>query len=483
VLYGLAVGGAIGGVEGAVAPNTMRDVFNRRQQVAQARADLETAQAQAAQQNIQLESVRAADTHIEAMKRVQQIDAATDVARAQYRALNDSHEKFLTEEYGILPDLSIVGNGKEVDDGAVGGQHTLAAENGGIIPPVHILVQPHDPQNSQFKIGVYAPSQQDLVKNQQGYRQVVDDARAVQGLAPIDDLSWNTNGFKGQRELAQGAMQFLAPAQQFSKENIGAVLAQRQQMLANYKNHTNANGQPDAKPEIIQQLQNSVDYLSKAKEDIQNEAIDAKKKEAAALQPFEIEKARAMGQAKAEVDAQIARGSNAALANVPPHLIPPATQAATKAGEDFAQAKSVSDRLAAMMQAAKNGNVVSYQLIPQEGALQITTSQGVHRINMAEIENYGGGSIFQRMEGRFGKALTGKSIPDSVLGDMEEMQRIQAEGSRVKYENTLKTINQTYGSNFQPVQLTTMTARAPATRTYQGHTYTQQSDGSWRLTQ
>jgi hypothetical protein len=106
-----------------------------------------------------------------------------------------------------------------------------------------------------------------------------------------------------------------------------------------------------------------------------------------------------------------------------------------------------------MMDAARSGNVVSYQLIPQEGALQITTSQGVHRINMAEIQNYGGGSIFQRMEGNFGKQLTGASIPSSVLSDMEAMQKIQAQGSKAKYENTLATVNQTYGSNFKPVEM------------------------------
>lgn len=166
-----------------------------------------------------------------------------------------------------------------------------------------------------------------------------------------------------------------------------------------------------------------------------------------------IDVATAEGRARANVEANAARGSNAALANVPANLIAPATAAATKAGEDFAQSKSVSDRLAAMMQAAKNGNVVSYQLIPQEGALQVTTSQGVHRINMAEIQNYGGGSLFQRMEGHFGKALTGQSIPASVLGDMSEMQNILAQGARAKYENSLKTINRNYGSNFQPVEM------------------------------
>lgn len=169
------------------------------------------------------------------------------------------------------------------------------------------------------------------------------------------------------------------------------------------------------------------------------------------IQQGKIAVATAEGQARANIESQIARGSNAALAQVPPHLIAPATEAATKAGTDYAQAQSVSQRLTAMMDAAKKGNVVSYQLIPEEGALQVTTSQGVHRINMAEIQNYGGGSAWQRMQGHLGKQLTGKSIPDSVLNDMSEMQAIQAKGAQQKYADTLKTINQNYGSNFQPV--------------------------------
>jgi hypothetical protein len=174
------------------------------------------------------------------------------------------------------------------------------------------------------------------------------------------------------------------------------------------------------------------------------------------IQQGKINVAAAEGAARANIEAQVARGSNAALATVPPHLVAPASAAATKAGEDYAQAKSVSDRLAAVMDAAKRGNVVSYQLIPQEGALQLTTTQGVHRINMAEIQNYGGGSLWQRLEGHIGKQLTGKSIPDSVLNDMGEMQKFMAEGSQSKYENSLKTINQTYGSKFAPVTMQPM---------------------------
>lgn len=195
------------------------------------------------------------------------------------------------------------------------------------------------------------------------------------------------------------------------------------------------------------------------------------------IQEGKVEVATAEGQARANIEAAMARGSQAALANVPPHLITPASEAAQKAGAEYAQAVSVTQRLNAMMDAAKKGNVVSYQLIPQEGALQLTTSQGVHRINMAEIQNYGGGSLFQRMEGHFGKALTGKSIPESVLNDMAEMQKIQAEGSRAKYENTLKTVNQTFGASFKPVEMTatgkgstyTPPANAPSATGPNGH--------------
>ena len=201
------------------------------------------------------------------------------------------------------------------------------------------------------------------------------------------------------------------------------------------------------------------------------------------IQANKIATAKAEGISRANIEAAMMRGSNAALANVPPHLVAPATEAATKAGQDFAQAKSVSDRLAAMMEAAKKGNVVSYQLIPQEGALQVTTSQGVHRINMAEIQNYGGGSLWQRLEGHIGKQLSGKSIPASVLDDMSEMQKIQLEGAQTKYENSLNTINQAYGSSFKPVEMKDLKSAAatPITRMYQGHTYAQQPDGSWKL--
>src|SRR5208337_875836 len=178
------------------------------------------------------------------------------------------------------------------------------------------------------------------------------------------------------------------------------------------------------------------------------------------VQAGKVAVATAEGIARANVEHQIAVGGQAALEKVPTHLAGPATEGAIKAGTEYAQAKSVSDRLSAIMDAAKKGNVVSYQLLPEEGALQVVTAQGIHRINMAEIQNYGGGSLWQSLQGHVGKALTGESIPSSVLSDMGEMQKIMSEGSRTKYENTLKTINQATGAQFKPVEMETM--KSPA---------------------
>lgn len=178
------------------------------------------------------------------------------------------------------------------------------------------------------------------------------------------------------------------------------------------------------------------------------------KQEAIQTAPQKIAVAEAEGRARANIEREVAVGGDAAVKNVATHLIAPAKADANKAGQEYAAAKSVSDRMNATMDAARRGNVISYQIIPEEGTLQITTSQGVHRINKTEIDQYaGGGSLWQRMEGHFGHALTGQSIPASVLDDMAEIQKIQAQGARSKYENSLKTINDTYGSEFKPVQM------------------------------
>lgn len=205
------------------------------------------------------------------------------------------------------------------------------------------------------------------------------------------------------------------------------------------------------------------------------------------IQAGKVAIATAEGVARANTEAAAARGNDPAVADVPAHQVLPAKADFQKANSDYAQNQAVTQRLNAMMNAAKSGNVIAYQIIPEEGTLQITTSQGVHRINMAEIEQYaGGGSLWQRMQGHFGKQLTGASIPDSVLNDMAAIQKIQQEGSRSKYENTIKGINQAYGSKFQPVEMTTNTgmirARDPQGKLHEAPAGTALPQG-WKLEQ
>jgi hypothetical protein len=339
-----------------------------------------------------------------------------------------------------------------------------------------------DPQQLRQKIDIVAKTSLGAlnVANQQ---KTVAETQASNAKAGLDQAqTWlDTNKANVIKAYQQNPQQLLSQIDAIAPPNgPNAALNARTKSQVQF---ALGNGDVEGAKAALKQAADQVGAVEKDVQVATNPQIQQGKEQVAAVE----------GASRANIEAAAARGSNAQLANVPQHLINLATTAADKADQDYAQAKSVSDRLSAMMDAAKKGNVVSYQLIPQEGALQVTTSQGVHRINMAEIQNYGGGSLWQRLEGHIGKQLTGESIPDSVLNDMADMQKIQAEGSKTKYENTLNSINQRTGSTFKPVAMedlsgstTSKPAAAsssakPATKTYQGHTYVQQPDGSYKL--
>jgi hypothetical protein len=147
-------------------------------------------------------------------------------------------------------------------------------------------------------------------------------------------------------------------------------------------------------------------------------------------------------------------GGQAALANVPPHLVGFATTQATKAGEEYANAVSANQDMQSMIDLARSGNVLSYAYAPTEGVLTLNTARGVKRVNMPEIQSYGGaGSALDRITGYLGKQTSGKSIPDNVLNDMSAVHNQMAQNARTKYQNSLKIVNQNTGANFQPVDL------------------------------
>lgn len=297
ILYGLATAGVPGAVEGAIAPNVERTHFNQNEAVRQARTDAATANAQRAQNDLKFESVSAGDTHILASKQADNYDRLNEEARIDIAQKNAAYQYYLEDKFNITPDLQLSGNGQEVHDQAVGGLSTLAGQNGGVIPPVHAVIQPHNPGKPTFDIAVFSPSPQKLAENPQGYRSVVDTARAVQGLPPVDDRSWNSGGIEGRRAMVLGAQKFLSPVQDFDEQNLPAVLASRKQMLAQYQNHTDASGNPDADPATVSALQSSVDFLTKAQADVSaartKQASDIAAADAKARLPYELAKTKA----------------------------------------------------------------------------------------------------------------------------------------------------------------------------------------------
>jgi hypothetical protein len=297
-IYGLAgsagqthFGGGLAAGAGGVIQAKQRDLENKQRG-----------------QQLQMESVRAADTHIAALdehNRAQRLDSD---AKLDYAQKSANYQAFLQDNFGIEPNLSF----NDAAEEASAAHNTLAGQNGGTIPPVATVQQPA-PDGTHGKVAVYSPSQQQMQQNANGFRELINTQRAVQGQPPIDNATFNSLGFKGQRDAAQQAINFLKPTPSFSMDKnkpdyLPAVLAQRQQQLAQYQAHKDANGNPDANPNVQKQLQDSISYLqntwdsvnkqeNKAASDAINATAGAKANaaalEAKAKLPYELAKVKA----------------------------------------------------------------------------------------------------------------------------------------------------------------------------------------------
>jgi hypothetical protein len=147
-------------------------------------------------------------------------------------------------------------------------------------------------------------------------------------------------------------------------------------------------------------------------------------------------------------------GLPAGLAGVAPHLVAPAAADAQKAGQAYAEAKNASDDMSTFISLAKSGNKIAYSYSPTEGVLSFNTARGVKRVNMAEIESYGGtGSAVDKLKAFFGKQISGASIPDNVLNDMSNIHEAIRQNAQKSYGDKLQVINETYGSSFKPTNL------------------------------
>jgi hypothetical protein len=151
-------------------------------------------------------------------------------------------------------------------------------------------------------------------------------------------------------------------------------------------------------------------------------------------------------------------GANPALVGVDPKLRTAAAAAAQKAADEIVKAGRTADEMENFINLARAGNKAAYANMPVAGVLEITTSNGMTRINRNELEAYGGaGSLLDKLKGKIGGAVSGAKIPKDVLDDIEQLHNSIRQGAENAYNQKLDAINQNYHANFKPV-----TAAKPA---------------------
>ena len=124
-----------------------------------------------------------------------------------------------------------------------------------------------------------------------------------------------------------------------------------------------------------------------------------------------------------------------------------------KAEGAYRAATQSAGSLSDFVKAAQSGNKVAAEAIPLEGALSITTAQGVHRINRNEIDQVAGaGSLFDRIMGRVGKWTAGQPIPADVEKDFSDLAAILKKGAYQTYKDAHTSAVKRYGlTNEEPL--------------------------------
>lgn len=175
--------------------------------------------------------------------------------------------------------------------------------------------------------------------------------------------------------------------------------------------------------------------------------------------------ARAQQAALSQQQIQKSLYGGSPLEKVPPALAGPAAAAATKIYQNYTQAQQAGNELQSMVDLAKGGNKVAYAYSPVTGVLQINVAGQIKRVNMPEIESYGGaGSALDNIKGWIGKRATGASIPDDVLNDMSSVSKMVTQGAETRHESDISNLNKTYGSSFQPMANTAPSKAVPTAR-------------------
>ncbi|MFP5230768.1 MAG: hypothetical protein ACLGXA_24390 [Acidobacteriota bacterium] len=149
-----------------------------------------------------------------------------------------------------------------------------------------------------------------------------------------------------------------------------------------------------------------------------------------------------------------------------------------KAEDDYRTAQQGADTMRGMLAQANIGNKMSAQMLPLEGALEITTSQGVKRINRTEVDQYAGaGNLFDRVAGELGKLKSGQPMPKNIRDDIGRLLDAQQGAAYQKYRDAYDSAVKRYKLNDEEA-LTAPHGFVPRGATHQA----KGSDGQWHWT-
>jgi hypothetical protein len=116
-----------------------------------------------------------------------------------------------------------------------------------------------------------------------------------------------------------------------------------------------------------------------------------------------------------------------------------------KAEQQFRTAQQGANTMRDMLAQADAGNKMSAQMLPLEGALQITTAQGVHRINRTEVDQFqGAGSLFDKIQGELGKVSAGQPIPPNIRNDIRKLVAAQEKQAYSTYKGAYDSAAKRY---------------------------------------
>jgi hypothetical protein len=157
-----------------------------------------------------------------------------------------------------------------------------------------------------------------------------------------------------------------------------------------------------------------------------------------------------VGQAIATAKA-LRAGDNPAVAGVAPASIGTVQNAAIKADESYAAAKSATETLGRTIDLAEQGNAAAGANVAAIGAAQVGAVNGIKRLNPQLLESYGNaGSLLQEIQGKLSHWEGTGPLPPSLLEEIRQLHQSLGQQSYQTYTDTLNTLNQRTGSKYAP---------------------------------